>query len=202
MGDSTKFQWTTEYYAFHVLLLLLVISEVYIFCYTHSGVEKNKNTDKDLGTKWLLYINFTICIIISFLCVSQRAPVFIKKVMLPQFFTEIGLLFMIGGVCVRIGAVLTLKKAFTLNVQVRKEQKLVTYDMYKIVRHPAYTGSICSLLGISMALRNIFATVIVFLLSLICYQIRITVEEKVLIKNFEKYQSYKEHTYKLFPYIY
>ena len=39
MGDSTKFQWTTEYYAFHVLLLLLVISEVYIFCYTHSGVE-------------------------------------------------------------------------------------------------------------------------------------------------------------------
>lgn len=202
MGDSTKFQWTTEYYAFHVLLLLLVISEVYIFCYTHSGVEKNKNTDKDLGTKWLLYINFTICIIISFLCVSQRAPVFIKKVMLPQFFTEIGLLFMIGGVCVRIGAVLTLKKAFTLNVQVRKEQKLVTYGMYKIVRHSAYTGSICSLLGISMALRNIFATVIVFLLSLICYQIRITVEEKVLIKNFEKYQSYKEHTYKLFPYIY
>ena len=152
MGDSTKFQWTTEYYAFHVLLLLLVISEVYIFCYTHSGVEKNKNTDKDLGTKWLLYINFTICIIISFLCVSQRAPVFIKKVMLPQFFTEIGLLFMIGGVCVRIGAVLTLKKAFTLNVQVRKEQQLVTYGMYKIVRHPAYTGSICSLLGISMAL--------------------------------------------------
>lgn len=202
MGDSTKFQWTTEYYAFHMLLLLLVISEVYIFCYTHSGVEKNKNTDKDLGTKWLLYINFTICIIISFLCVSQRAPVFIKKVMLPQFFIEIGLLFMIGGVCVRIGAVLTLKKAFTLNVQVRKEQKLVTYGMYKIVRHPAYTGSICSLLGISMALRNIFATVIVFLLSLICYQIRITVEEKVLIKNFEKYQSYKEHTYKLFPYIY
>ena len=183
MGDSTKFQWTTEYYAFHVLLLLLVISEVYIFCYTHSGAEKNKNTDKDLGTKWLLYINFTICIIISFLCVSQRAPVFIKKVMLPQFFTEIGLLFMIGGVCVRIGAVLTLKKAFTLNVQVRKEQKLVTYGMYKIVRHPAYTGSICSLLGISMALRNIFATVIVFLLSLICYQIRITVEEKVLIKK-------------------
>ena len=109
---------------------------------------------------------------------------------------------MIGGVCVRIGAVLTLKKAFTLNVQVRKEQKLVTYGMYKIVRHPAYTGSIFSLLGISMALRNIFATVIVFLLSLICYQIRITVEEKVLIKNFEKYQSYKEHTYKLFPYIY
>lgn len=202
MGDSTKFQWTTEYYAFHVLLLLLVISEVYIFCYTYSGVEKNKNTDKDLGTKWLLYINFTICIIISFLCVSQRAPVFIKKVMLPQFFTEIGLLFMIGGVCVRIGAVLTLKKAFTLNVQVRKEQQLVTYGMYKIVRHPAYTGSICSLLGISMALRNIFATVIVFLLSLIGYQIRITVEEKVLIKNFEKYQSYKEHTYKLFPYIY
>ena len=46
MGDSTKFQWTTEYFAF---LLLLVISEVYIFCYTHSGVEKSKNTDKEFG---------------------------------------------------------------------------------------------------------------------------------------------------------
>lgn len=49
MGDSTKFQWTTEYFAFHVFLLLLVISEVYIFCYTHSGVEKSKNTDKEFG---------------------------------------------------------------------------------------------------------------------------------------------------------
>lgn len=84
-------------------------------------MKRIKSTDKDLGTKWLLYINVVICIIVSFLCASHRAPVFIKKAMLPQFFTEIGLLFMIGGVCVRIGAVLTLKKAFTLYVQIMRK---------------------------------------------------------------------------------
>ena len=202
MGDPTKFQWIMEYYTFNVFLLLLVISEVFIFFYTHSGVEKNKNTDKDLGTKWLLCINYAICIITSFLCVSHRSPSFIKNAVLPHFCTEIGLLFMIGGVCIRMGAVLTLKKAFTLNVQIRKEQQLITWGIYKFVRHPAYTGSVCSLLGISMALRSIFAMVIALFLSLICYQIRISVEEKVLQKNFEEYQAYKEHTYKLFPYIY
>ena len=94
------------------------------------------------------------------------------------------------------------QQAFTLNVQISKEQQLITNGMYKFVRHPAYTGSILSLLGVSIALKNIPAIVIVAICSFVCYQIRINVEEAVLQKYFKEYKLYKEKTYKLFPYIY
>ena len=83
-----------------------------------------------------------------------------------------------------------------------KEQQLITSGMYKFVRHPAYTGSILSLLGLSIALKNIPAILIVAICSFVCYQIRINVEEAVLQKYFKGYSLYKEKTYKLFPYIY
>ena len=88
------------------------------------------------------------------------------------------------------------------NVQISKEQQLITNGMYKFVRHPAYTGSILSLLGVSIALKNIPAILIVAICSFVCYQIRINVEEAVLQKYFKEYNLYKEKTYKLFPYIY
>lgn len=67
--------------------------------------------------------------------------------------------------------------------------------MYKFVRHPAYTGSILSLLGVSIALKNIPAILIVAICSFVCYQIRINVEEAVLQKYFKEYKLYKEkHT--------
>ena len=189
MGDMTKFNSAIEYYIFNVLLMCLLISEIFIFFYTRSKQNRTEKIDtRDLGTKWLLYLNFVFCLIISFLCISQKAPFCIRELTLPAYFAKIGMLI--------------LKKAFTLNVQISKEQQLITNGMYKFVRHPAYTGSILSLLGVSIALKNIPAILIVAICSFVCYQIRINVEEAVLQKYFKEYNLYKEKTYKLFPYIY
>lgn len=92
---------------------------------------------------------------------------------------------MLFGIIVRLVAVLTLKKAFTLNVQTTNEQHLVTTGIYHKVRNPAYTGSIMSLVGIALSLRNLFATVLVLLFSIICYSIRIYVEEAALRERFQ-----------------
>ena len=156
MGDMTKFNSAIEYYIFNVLLMCLLISEIFIFFYTRSKQNRTEKIDtRDLGTKWLLYLNFVFCLIISFLCISQKAPFCIRELTLPAYFAKIGMLITAVGICIRIKAVLTLKKAFTLNVQISKEQQLITNGMYKFVRHPAYTGSILSLLGVSIALKNI-----------------------------------------------
>ena len=196
MGDMTKFNSAIEYYIFNVLLICLLISEIFIFFYTRSKQNRTEKIDtRDLGTKWLLYLNFVFCLIISFLC-------YIREMTLPAYSAKIGMLIIVFGICIRIKAVLTLKKAFTLNVQISKEQQLITNGMYKFVRHPAYTGSILSLLGVSIALKNIPAILIVAICSFVCYQIRINVEEAVLQKYFKGYSLYREKTYKLFPYIY
>lgn len=202
MGDPTKFNYIWEYNLFNFALLMLFISEIFIFVYAHEKKDR-KVISRDRGTKWLLYLNFIVCIFISFYNVSKKAFDFIRMMKLPGFCIELGIGSMLLGIVIRVSAVLTLKKAFTLNVQVTSRQKLITLGLYRKIRHPAYTGSILSLVGVALVLRNLLSVIIVFCCCIICYQIRITVEETVLENRFgDKYTSYKHNTYKLFPFVF
>ena len=202
MGDPTKFNYIWEYDLFNFALLMLSVSEILIFAYTYRKKD-GKEIRRDRGTKWLLYLNFIVCILISFYNVSKKAFNFIRMVKLPGFCIELGICLMLVGIVIRVSAVLTLRKAFTLNVQVTSRQRLITSGLYRKIRHPAYTGSILSLLGIALALRNLISVGIVLVCCLVCYQIRIAVEEVALEIRFkEEYILYKHNTYKLFPYIF
>lgn len=95
------------------------------------------------------------------------------------------------------------KKAFTLHVQTAAEQHLVRTGLYHTVRHPAYSGSILSLLGVALTFRNIVAVCIVLFCCLICYSARIHVEEKALLAQFgAEYEDYKRSTHRLLPHIF
>ena len=202
MGDLTKFNYIWEYDLFNFALLMLSVSEIFIFAYTYRKKD-GKEISRDRGTKWLLYLNFIVCILISFYNVSKKAFNFIRMMKLPGFCIELGICLMLLGIVIRVSAVLTLRKAFTLNVQVTSKQRLITSGPYRKIRHPAYTGSILSLLGIALALRNLISVGIVLVCCLVCYQIRIAVEEVALEIRFkEEYILYKHNTYKLFPYIF
>ena len=202
MGDPTKFNYIWEYNLFNFAFLMLFISEIFIFVYTYRK-KNGKEISRDRGTKWLLYLNFIVCILISFYNVSKKAFNFIRMMKLPGFCIELGICLMLLGIVIRVSAVLTLRKAFTLNVQITSRQRLITSGLYRKIRHPAYTGSILSLLGIALALRDLVSVGIVLVCCLVCYQIRIAVEEVALEIRFkEEYILYKHNTYKLFPYIF
>ncbi|MBP2031917.1 protein-S-isoprenylcysteine O-methyltransferase Ste14 [Clostridium algifaecis] len=58
------------------------------------------------------------------------------------------------------------------------------------------------LLGIAFSLRNIFAPIIVLIICIVCYGIRIKIEEKALKEQFkEEFENYRKNTYCLFPFI-
>ncbi|WP_227832027.1 MULTISPECIES: methyltransferase family protein [unclassified Clostridioides] len=73
--------------------------------------------------------------------------------------------------------------------------------LYHIVRNPAYTGSIMSLLGVGFTYQHVLSFITVLIICLICYSIRIHVEEKALKKQFEEeFQQYCMQTkYRLIP---
>lgn len=194
MGDPTKFNYIWEYDLFNFALLMLSVSEIFIFVYTYRK-KNGKEISRDRGTKWLLYLNFIVCILISFYNVSKKAFNFIRMMKLPGFCIELGICLMLLGIVIRVSAVLTLRKAFTLNVQITSRQRLITSGLYRKIRHPAYTGSILSLLGIALALRDLVSVGIVLVCCLVCYQIRIAVEEVALEIRFkEEYILYKHNT--------
>lgn len=203
MGDPTKFSHIWEYYFFNVEFMLLLLQELFILFYTDHHNNCDRRTSKDHGTRWLLYFNFAVDIFVSVYSVSRAAPAMLRQLIFPAFVTDIGIMFIPAGIVIRICAVLTLKKAFTLYVRTSDRQRLVTSGLYNVVRHPAYSGSILSLLGVALTFRSIAAVCIVFLSCFICYNIRICIEEKAMEEQFgERYIMYKRNTCRLVPYIF
>lgn len=203
MCDISKFPDSASFFIYHIALLLMIAAEVFIVIYTHPKDPGTDKTDKpDRGTKWLLIINFYVCIYLSFFMVGQKGWDSILNTKLPVVVTYPGIILMLAGIIIRLRAVLTLKRSFTLSVQTSKEQHLITTGIYKKVRNPAYTGSICSLIGTALGLRGEIALAVVLIFSLICYSARISVEEKALRSHFGyEFTEYEKRTYRLVPYV-
>jgi protein-S-isoprenylcysteine O-methyltransferase Ste14 len=114
----------------------------------------------------------------------------------------LGFVMIFGGLKFRIDAIKALDYCFSNDAQIKKEHKIIDIGIYAKVRHPSYTGAICTMMGTLLWLEtwNNFG-VCLGLISL-AYWHRITEEEKLLTKHFgEKYIQYRQKTGLFFPKI-
>jgi protein-S-isoprenylcysteine O-methyltransferase Ste14 len=110
-----------------------------------------------------------------------------------------GLTLITLGIGLRQYAVRTLGKYFTGEVSTQAGQALIQTGPYRWVRHPGYTGSLISLIGLGLALTNWLSlcSLVLVLLGLI-YRIR--VEERTLVEAFgPAYRQYMQRTKRLIP---
>ena len=108
-----------------------------------------------------------------------------------------------GGVALRLTAILTLRKYFTVNVAIREGHELITHGIYSIVRHPAYSGILLSFTGWGLALGDWLSLACASLPMLATVAYRIRVEERALIGAFgEKYVEYSRRTKRLVPFVF
>lgn len=204
MGDPGKFANIAEYNVFMFVLAALVLSEGVIWFVTSRGRRSTSNKHTDNGTIWLIMLGWYSSLMAGALFRSQSMPQVVRNLLLPHFTYYIGIVFIVAGVIIRCTAVGTLKHAFTLSVQTTDSQHLIQTGLYGIVRNPAYTGSIISLLGVALAYGNILGCISVLVICLICYGVRIHVEEKALNTQFhQEFEQYCKRTkYRLLPGIY
>jgi protein-S-isoprenylcysteine O-methyltransferase Ste14 len=115
----------------------------------------------------------------------------------------IGLILIILGIIIRVNAITTLGKYFTVNLDVRDDQHLVKKGLYNYIRHPSYAGALLSFLGLGISFNNWISTlaIIIPVFSAIMYRIRI--EERLMLEQFgQEYLDYKKCTRRLIPMIY
>jgi protein-S-isoprenylcysteine O-methyltransferase Ste14 len=111
-------------------------------------------------------------------------------------------LILLGG-GLRWWAILTLGRYFTFDVAVRSAQPVVHSGPYRFVRHPAYSGTLLSLLGIGLALANWASVVAILAGALIGLLYRVRVEEMALIEALgQPYVDYMRHTKRFIPFIF
>jgi protein-S-isoprenylcysteine O-methyltransferase Ste14 len=86
-----------------------------------------------------------------------------------------------------------------VRIQTDRNHRVVTTGPYRIVRHPAYAGSIIGALGVPLMLGSCwtFVPTGAFIILVI---IRTSLEDRTLLKELDGYADYAERTrYRLFP---
>jgi protein-S-isoprenylcysteine O-methyltransferase Ste14 len=111
-----------------------------------------------------------------------------------------GLLLMAAGLALRLWAIVTLGRFFTVDVRVHPGQTVVDRGPYRWVRHPAYTGLVAFLIGLGLALTNWASLLVLVLLPTVGLVLRIRSEERALLAGLgEDYRRFAESRRRLFP---
>lgn len=147
-----------------------------------------------IGLQWTgIALNFALGALVPAAAIPwQRTTLFL-----------IGVTLILLGVALRWYAIWTLGRYFTRDVAVSADQKIVQNGPYRSIRHPAYSGTLLTMLGVGLAMTN-WASLIV-LLTLVCvgHLYRVSVEEKALIQTIgQPYIEYMHHTKRFIPLIF
>jgi protein-S-isoprenylcysteine O-methyltransferase Ste14 len=89
----------------------------------------------------------------------------------------------------------------TVRIQTDREHTVCEKGLYKVVRHPAYLGSIIQSLGFPLLFGSLWS-IIPISLSVILLIIRTYLEDKTLINELKGYLEYSYNTqYKIIPFV-
>lgn len=181
----------------NVVSLIWVISEIVLARLKYSDTAASKQDKSSLRILWSTII---LGIASGFFLAFFR----IGTIRAVSYYAAIaGLVLIVVGLLVRWIAVLTLWKYFTVDVSIVNEHKLVNTGLYKFIRHPAYTGSLLSFLGVGLVFSNWLSFLVIFVPITIAFVYRINVEEKALTAFFgDQYVRYCATTKRLIPMIY
>jgi len=175
------------------------IIEISILLRKRSSIDNSKSKEFRYA-----YAMYCFCLLLGvvfgiLLRINNSLNLYSNSVLFPLF----GILLMIIGSSIRLIAISTLKKAFTVNLAISKDQQLIEKGFYKVIRHPAYLGSIISFLGFGICYGNIVSILIIAIPYIFYIVTIIKYEEKMLIEKFgDEYKEYMEKTYRLIPFVF
>jgi len=110
---------------------------------------------------------------------------------------------LILGLGVRIVAIATLGRAFSVNVAMRSGQRLHRSGLYRLVRHPSYLGLELIFLAFALHSRTWACFAVVMVPPTLAVLYRMQVEETALWLAFgADYEDYSRSTKRLIPGVY
>lgn len=146
-----------------------------------------------IGLQWVgLILNFTLAGVMPTTAIPWHR--------ITLFF--LGVAAILLGVAFRWYAIWTLGNSFTRDVAVSADQPVVQSGPYRAIRHPAYSGTFLTMLGVGLALENWAGLAALLTCVLLGHSYRIYVEEQTLIQTIgQPYVAYMRHTKRFIPWV-
>ncbi len=115
----------------------------------------------------------------------------------------LGVAFIPLGTALRWYAIWTLGRYFTRDVAVSHDQTVVQRGPYRLIRHPAYSGTFLTMLGVGLAMTNWASLVVLLVCVFLGHGYRVSVEEKALIRTLgQPYIAYMRRTRRFIPLLF
>lgn len=106
------------------------------------------------------------------------------------------------GILLRYWASILLGRNFSRNVEVSKNQELISHGPYRYVRHPLYTGLFLLTIAVPLFVGNLVIFLLAIILMYLVLNRRIKEEESFMEEVLgERYVQWKNERYRLLPFI-
>jgi len=177
---------------------LWVSSEVLLVVTKRS--QKGQAKAADRGSQKLLWATILISITIAVL--AQRGDVGAVPG-LRSLWDIIGQVLIAGGLAIRWAAILTLKDFFTVDIAIVPDQRIIDRGIYRFIRHPSYTGSLISFLGLGITFANWLSILAIIIPITGAFLYRVRIEEAELHRAFgDEYAAYVQRTRRFVPFLF
>ena len=181
-----------------IVNLVWLLSEVALIVFARRNLRGA--LPRDRGSRTLLW-----CVIGAGIAAGTAVQaVSVARMRIPEpWLLGVSLLLLVGGLVIRWTAILTLGRLFSTSVAIHRDHRLVQKGLFRLVRHPSYSGLLLLFLGMGLSFGNwlSFGVIVVPFLAALLY--RILVEEASLLEALgEDYVEYCRSTRCLLPGIF
>jgi protein-S-isoprenylcysteine O-methyltransferase len=115
----------------------------------------------------------------------------------------VGLGVFVAGLALRWYAIAYLGRSFTFDVAVDADQRVIDTGPYRRIRHPAYTGSLLTFVGLGLCGGNALSLAMLVTPITWAFLHRIGIEEAALTATLgNRYCAYAARTKRLIPFVY
>src|SRR5262249_9161903 len=113
---------------------------------------KGSATGQDRGSYFVLNVLLTLGIAVGFVSIADLPQATITWQRTAVLW--LGVVLLLAGIALRWYAIRVLGRFFTRDVAIQAGQTVVESGPYRFIRHPSYTGTLLTLLGIGLAMTN------------------------------------------------
>jgi protein-S-isoprenylcysteine O-methyltransferase len=173
------------------------LMELWIFSRDSRGF---KGRVADRGSFFGFFICIPVALILAFNA-SFRLPQLNITILQPGL-AWAGVVMIWAGMAFRLWAVLTLGAFFRTSVVLQEGHQLVTAGPYRWLRHPAYTGTIVTMVGLGLVFSNWASLAAMAVLPTLAIAFRMHVEERALAEQFgAAYADFRQHRSAVIPLV-
>jgi len=188
--------------------MLVVVMAVGESILMRGRLSKDHSRKADRGSLRMLFIIIPASVTLAWL-VGRIAP----QARFDALFTDgptaaatlyaVGLALFAAALVLRWYSMLYLGRLFTFDVAIAEDHRVIDTGPYRYVRHPAYTGSLLSFVGLGLCGGNLLSLVVLLVPITAAFLRRMAIEEAALTAALgSRYADYVARTKRLVPFVY